>query len=161
MIRRPPRSTLDRSSAASDVYKRQLYSSGTTGAPKAITHSHGGCLLEHLKYLAFHNDVHAGERFFWYTTTGWMMWNFLHGSLMLGATIVLYDGSPGYPDLDRLWAFSAEKDIQHFGTSAPYLVACMKEGIHPGSQHDLTSLRSIGSTAVSYTHLTLPTSDLV
>ena len=74
-----------------------LYSSGTTGLPKAITHSHGGMLLEHLKYLHFHNDIHPGERFFWYSTTGWMMWNFVQAALLAKATIVLYDGSPGYP----------------------------------------------------------------
>jgi acetoacetyl-CoA synthetase len=123
-----------------------LYSSGTTGIPKAITHSQGGVLLEHLKYLSLQNDVKKGERFYWFATTGWMMWNFVQASLLVGATAVLYDGSPGYPDMNVLWEFSEKAGINHFGTSAPYLVACMKRGIEPGKTNNLKALRSIGST---------------
>lgn len=123
-----------------------LYSSGTTGIPKAITHSQGGMLLEHLKYLSLHNDVHPGENFFWYSTTGWMMWNFVHASLLAGATIVLYDGSAAYPAMSSLWKLAAELPIHHFGTSAPFIIACMKAEIKAGSRFDLSKLRSIGST---------------
>ena len=124
-----------------------LYSSGTTGLPKAIVHGHGGILLEHLKALSLHLDLRPGERFFWYTASGWMMWNFLVSGLLLpGVTVVLYDGSPKHPDLDVLWEFADRNRIAYFGTSAPFLVACLKEGRHPGARLGLRELRAVGST---------------
>ncbi|MCO6005959.1 acetoacetate--CoA ligase [Actinoallomurus purpureus] len=120
-----------------------LYSSGTTGLPKPIVHGHGGIVLEHLKALAFHQDLGPGDVFFWYTTTGWMMWNYLIGGLLVGATIVLYDGAPGG---DTLWRLAAETGVTYFGVGAPYVLASMKAGLEPGRTHDLSRIRGIGST---------------
>jgi acetoacetyl-CoA synthetase len=123
-----------------------LYSSGTTGLPKPIVQGHGGILLEHLKTLSFHMDLTESDRLFWFTTTGWMMWNFLVGGLLLDATIQLFDGDPAYPGLDRLWQFAEGSSTTYFGTSAPYIQACMKSGLRPNETLDLSKIRGVGST---------------
>ncbi|HEY6759969.1 MAG TPA: acetoacetate--CoA ligase [Baekduia sp.] len=124
-----------------------VYSSGTTGLPKAIVHGHGGVLLEQLKVMNLHVDAQAGDRVFWFTTTGWMMWNFLVGVLLTDASIVLFDGNPGTPTLDRLWDLAAEAGVTTFGTSASFIAACQKAGVEPaGGGRDLSALRAVGST---------------
>jgi len=123
-----------------------LYSSGTTGLPKAIVQSQGGILLEHLKKTALHIDLGPEDRLFWFTTTGWMMWNLVVGGLLSGATVLLYDGNPGYPDMNVLWEFAEKTGMTCFGTSASYITACMSAEIEPGKDFDLTNLESIGST---------------
>jgi acetoacetyl-CoA synthetase len=123
-----------------------LYSSGTTGLPKAIVQGQGGILLEHLKKMYLHIDAHEGDRVFWFTTTGWMMWNFLVSVLLTDAAIVLYDGNPGTPDLNRLWDLAEETRMTCFGTSASYVASCMKAQIEPAAGRDLAALRAVGST---------------
>ncbi|MBB1246776.1 acetoacetate--CoA ligase, partial [Streptomyces durbertensis] len=123
-----------------------LYSSGTTGLPKAIVQSQGGILLEHLKQLALHCDLGRDDRFFWYTSTGWMMWNFLVSGLLTGTTVVLYDGSPGYPGTDAQWRVAELTGATFYGTSAAYVMACRKADVHPARDLDLTRLRCVATT---------------
>jgi acetoacetyl-CoA synthetase len=123
-----------------------LFSSGTTGPPKAIVHGHGGILLEHLKALGLHHDLGPGDRFFWFSTTGWMMWNLLVSGLCVGATIVLFDGDPGWPDLGALWRMAADTRVTVFGVSAPFLMSCRGAGMTLDAMGDLSALRSVGST---------------
>jgi acetoacetyl-CoA synthetase len=123
-----------------------LFSSGTTGLPKPIVHGHGGITLEHAKVLSLHHGLAAGDRFAWFTTTGWMMWNYLVSGLLTGTTIVLFDGDPASPDLLTLWRLAADERLDVLGLGAPMILAGRKAGLTPGRELDLSSLRSVGST---------------
>ena len=131
---------LDVDAVPSDHPLYVLYSSGTTGLPKAIVHGHGGITAEHLKVLALHQDLGPADRFMWFSTTGWMMWNYLVSGLLVGAAIVLYDGDPGHPDLSALWRLAADERVDVLGASAPFLMACQKSRLAPVVELDLSRL---------------------
>ena len=123
-----------------------LYTSGTSGPPKPIVHGHGGILLEQLKRMALHVDLHPRERFFWFTTTGWMLWNVLPGALLTGAAVVLYDGDPLHPGPQAMWRLAEQARVSCFGAGAAYLTRLMKAGFEPRAEHDLSALRAVGSS---------------
>ncbi|WP_417604179.1 acetoacetate--CoA ligase [Oceanimonas baumannii] len=123
-----------------------LYSSGTTGKPKCIVHGAAGVLVNHAKELILHGDMRPGDRLMYYTTCGWMMWNWQASALLAGVTLITVDGAPGYPDLNRLWALAGQERVTHFGTSARFLAECRKAALAPGQRVDLSALRVLFST---------------
>lgn len=145
----PAEPRFDRIDADSPLWV--LFSSGTTGVPKGIVHSHGGVVLEHHKLLGLHLDASPARPLFWYTTTNWMMWNIVASGLLVDAPIVLYEGSPTYPDPLRLFRIAADHHVATLGVSPGYLLGCAKAGVHPGGDLDLSALRTIGSTGAPLT----------